>query len=66
MKKMKTKRALKKRIVKITAAGEMHRHQAYTSHLAQNKTTKQKKQLSKKTLFSKPDNKRLKKLLPNK
>ena len=42
MAKMKTKRALAKR-VKVTGSGQLKRHSAYTSHLAPHKTTKQKR-----------------------
>lgn len=42
MPKMKTKKALKKR-VKVTGTGKVKRGNAYRSHLAQNKTTKQKR-----------------------
>ena len=38
---MKTKKALAKR-VRVTGAGNLKRHSAYTSHLAPRKTTKQK------------------------
>ena len=40
MPKMKTKRALAKR-VKVTGKGKLKRHSAYTSHLAPRKTHKQ-------------------------
>ena len=43
MPKMKTKSALVKRI-KVTGTGKVKRSQAVRSHLAQNKTTKKKKQ----------------------
>ncbi|MBN4083217.1 50S ribosomal protein L35 [Mycoplasma sp. CSL10137] len=59
MPKMKTKSALKKRI-KVTGTGKVLREQAYRSHLAQNKTTKQKRQSRKATLMSKSDLKRFK------
>ncbi|QZE12477.1 50S ribosomal protein L35 [Mycoplasma sp. Ms02] len=61
MPKMKTKSALKKRI-KITGTGKVLREQAYRSHLAQNKTTKQKRQSRKSALMSKSDIKRFKAL----
>ncbi len=41
MPKMKTKKALQKRI-KITGTGEWQRKRAFASHLAQNKSTKKK------------------------
>jgi len=59
MPKMKTKSALKKRI-KVTGTGKVKRGQAYRSHLAQNKTTKQKRQARKADLMSKSDMKRFK------
>ncbi|WP_027120603.1 50S ribosomal protein L35 [Mycoplasmopsis lipofaciens] len=61
MPKMKTKSALKKRI-KITATGKVMREQAYRSHLAQNKTTKQKRQARKATQMHPSDIKRFKAL----
>lgn len=62
MPKMKTKRALAKR-VKVTGKGKMKRHSAYTSHLAPRKTHKQKRHLRKSSLVSKSDYKRIKELL---
>lgn len=61
MPKMKTKSALKKRI-KITGTGKVMREQAYRSHLAQNKTTKQKRQSRKRALMHASDVKRFKAL----
>ncbi|ADE20004.1 50S ribosomal protein L35 [Mycoplasma crocodyli] len=61
MPKMKTKSALKKRI-KITGTGKVMREQAFRSHLAQNKTTKQKRQSRKSVQMSKSDIKRFKAL----
>ncbi len=62
MPKMKTKSALAKRIKK-TNSGKLIRKSAFTSHLAQSKTTKQKKQLSKPAQVSPHDKKRIKKLI---
>lgn len=62
MPKMKTHRGAAKR-VKRTGSGKLKRGHAYTSHLAQNKTTKQKKQLSKSGIVSKSDMKRVKHML---
>ncbi len=62
MPKMKTKKALAKR-VKVTGSGKWKRGQAFQSHLKANKTTKQKRQLNKPTLVSASDKKRLKSLL---
>ncbi|WP_215825815.1 MULTISPECIES: 50S ribosomal protein L35 [unclassified Spiroplasma] len=62
MPKMKTKKALQKRI-KITGTGKWKRKHAFTSHLAQNKSTKQKRHLSKEGTVDKTDYRRLKNLL---
>ena len=59
---MKSKRALMKRI-KVTASGKIKRHSAYTSHLAPNKTTKQKRHLRKAQLVSNSDYRRIKFLI---
>ena len=59
MPKMKTKSALTKRI-KVSASGKVKRGQAYRSHLAQNKTTKQKRQSRKSDLMDPSDLKRFK------
>lgn len=64
MPKMKTKKALKKRI-KVSGTGKWIKKSAFTSHLALNKTTKQKRQLRKSSQVDNSDYKRLKKLLPN-
>lgn len=62
MPKMKTKKALAKR-VKRTGSGKLKRGHAYVSHFAANKTQKQKRKLRKSTLVSKSDYKRIKLLL---
>lgn len=59
MPKMKTKSALRKRI-KVTGTGKVKRGQAYRSHLAQNKTTKQKRQSRKADFMHPSDLKRFK------
>ncbi|ATZ17505.1 50S ribosomal protein L35 [Williamsoniiplasma luminosum] len=64
MPKMKTKKALAKR-VKKTGSGKLKRGHAYCSHLALGKTTKQKRQLGKSAFVDKTDEKRLKGLLQN-
>ena len=46
MPKMKSKKALTKRI-KVTGSGKVRRHHAYVSHLAPHKTHKQKRHLRK-------------------
>ena len=63
MPKMKTKRALAKR-VKRTGTGKLKRRCAYVSHQAPRKTTKQKRHLRKARLVSKSDYKRIKLMLP--
>ena len=62
MPKMKTHRGAAKR-VKRTGSGKLKRSHAYTSHLAHNKTTKQKKHLAKAAMVSKSDYKRVKHML---
>ncbi|AAP56708.2 50S ribosomal protein L35 [Mycoplasmoides gallisepticum] len=62
MPKMKTKSAAAKRF-KTTKSGKIKRKQAYTSHLAPNKTTKQKRHLRKDGLVHKTDFKRIKQLI---
>jgi large subunit ribosomal protein L35 len=62
MPKMKTKKALAKR-VKRTGTGKLKRSHAYISHFAANKSQKQKRKLRKSTLVSKSDYKRIKLML---
>ena len=62
MPKMKTKRALAKR-VKRTGSGKLKRFHCFVSHRAPYKTQKQKRHLRKPTLISKSDYKRIKLLL---
>jgi len=62
MPKMKSKRALMKRI-KVTGSGKVTRHHAYTGHLAPRKTTKQKRHLMKSASVDKTDLKRIKYLI---
>lgn len=59
MPKMKTKSALTKRI-KVSASGKIKRGQAYRSHLAQSKSTKQKRQSRKSDMMHPSDLKRFK------
>ena len=59
MPKMKSHSGLKKRI-KRTGSGKLKRGHAYVSHMAANKTHKQKKHLAKSTLISASDYKRIK------
>ena len=62
MPKMKTKRALAKR-VKVTGTGKLKRKCAYMSHLAPRKTHKQKRHLRTARLVSRSDFKRIRQLL---
>ncbi|HAM63524.1 MAG: 50S ribosomal protein L35 [Firmicutes bacterium GWF2_51_9] len=62
MPKMKTKKALAKR-VKVTGSGKLKRSHAYVSHFAANKSHKQKRNLRKSALVSKSDYKRIKLML---
>lgn len=64
MPKMKTKKALAKR-VKKTGSGKLKRSHAYVSHFAANKSHKQKRNLRKSTLVSASDYKRIKLMLHN-
>ncbi len=59
MPKMKTKKALTKRI-KVTGTGKVKRSQANRSHHAQYNTTKQKRQARKAVLMDPSDIKRFK------
>ncbi len=62
MPKMKSKRALMKRI-KITKSGKLVRKAAYTGHLAPRKTTKQKRHLRKPRQMHASDVKRVRILI---
>ena len=62
MPKMKSKKALKKR-VKVTGSGKLKRHSSYISHLSHNKSHKQIRQLRKASMVSKSDYKRVKDLI---
>ncbi len=64
MPKMKTKKALAKR-VKKTGSGQLKRGHAYVSHFAANKSHKQKRNLRKSALVSASDYKRIKLMLHN-
>jgi len=64
MPKQKTHSGLKKRI-KVTGTGKLVRGQAYTGHLAMNKTTKQNRQLRGEAQVSNSDKKRIKGLVSN-
>lgn len=60
--KMKTKRALAKR-VKVTGTGKLKRTRAFTGHNAHSKTVKQRRQLRKAQLISTGDYKRIRNLI---
>ena len=60
--KHKTKRAFAKR-VKVTGTGKIVRKHSNRSHLAHNKSTKQKRHLRKDTVFNKSSLKTLKQAL---
>lgn len=57
MPKMKSKRALLKRI-KVTGSGKLKRNSSHISHQGHHKTHKQKMHLRKASLVSKSDQKR--------
>jgi large subunit ribosomal protein L35 len=62
MPKMKSKRALRKR-VRLTASGRMRRHRAYKSHILTKKHPKRKRHLRKGALVARADEARLRQLL---
>lgn len=64
MPKMKSHKGTKKRFT-ITGTGEVIRGQAGMSHLAPNKTQKQKRKLRKSSLVTTSDRKRIKQQLSN-
>jgi len=59
---MKTNRSAAKRF-KRTAGGKFRRQRAYKSHILTKKTTKRKRRLRQRTLVSKADTNRVKRLL---
>lgn len=63
MAKMKTHKGSQKRF-KRTASGKLKRGHGYTSHLAHNKSQKQKRKLRKSGLVSTGDMKRINQMLP--
>ena len=62
MPKMKSKRALTKR-VKITGSGKIRRHRAFKSHILTKKHPKRKRRLRQGAMVSHADQKRLMRLL---
>ncbi|HHY06155.1 MAG TPA: 50S ribosomal protein L35 [Clostridia bacterium] len=65
MPKMKTHRGAAKRF-KVTATGKIKRYHAFKSHILTKKTTKRKRNLRKAVVMSKPDAKRISKIIPYK
>ena len=64
MPKLKTRRGAAKRF-SITAKGKVKRRKGFLRHMLTSKTSKQKRHLRRRTLVSKADEKRIKRLLPN-
>ena len=62
MPKMKTNRSAAKRFRK-TGTGKLRRQRAYHSHILTKKNPKRKRRLRQRTLVSKADTKRVKRLL---
>jgi len=62
MPKVKTNSSAKKRF-KITGSGKIKRKHAFKSHILTKKTTKQKRNLTKAGLVSKPDTPNVKHML---
>ena len=63
MPKMKTRRAAAKRF-EVTGSGKIRRRKAYKSHLLSDKTRKRKRNLKKKAIVTKADEKRVRVALP--
>ena len=62
MPKLKSKRALRKR-VRLTGSGRLRRHRAMKSHILTKKHPKRKRHLRKAALVSHADERRLKRIL---
>ena len=62
MPKLKVKSSAKKRF-KLTGSGKIVRKHAYKSHILTKKSTKRKRNLTYKTLVSKPDMQNVKNML---
>ena len=60
--KLRSKKSICKRL-KVLSSGKVKRWKSYTSHLAFNKTTKQKRHLKKSSLIHSSDWSRLKKVI---
>lgn len=65
MPKLKTHRGAAKRF-KVTGTGKLKRHHAYTSHILESKSPKQKRNLRKAAIATSADFKRIKAILPYK
>lgn len=63
MPKLKTNRAMKKR-VRVTAKGKFKRKHAFHSHIAKSKNAKRKRQLRSSALIENVDQKEVQRLLP--
>lgn len=63
MPKMKTKRGAAKRLT-VTGSGKLKRHKGWKSHLLEAKQPQRRRRLRKAALVAKPDEKRLKRLVP--
>lgn len=63
MPKMKTRRAAAKRF-EVTGKGKIRRRKAFKSHLLSDKTRKRKRNLKKKVVITKADEKRVRVALP--
>lgn len=63
MPKLKTRRSVAKRF-RLTGKGKVRRAHALRRHLLSHRTSKRKRRLSRNTLVSKVDQKRIKQLLP--
>lgn len=63
MPKMRTKRAAAKRL-KATASGKLKRHSGWKSHLLEGKEPKRRRRLRQASLIAKPDERRLRVLVP--
>ncbi|UCD63404.1 MAG: 50S ribosomal protein L35 [Candidatus Zixiibacteriota bacterium] len=63
MPKIRTQRGAAKRFKK-TGTGKFKRNKAFKSHILTKKSPKRKRKLRKSTLVSKPDTKRVRRMLP--
>ena len=63
MPKLKTRRAVKKRL-RFTGTGKIRRPHAFRSHLMTHRSRKRKRRLRQGTVVSRSDEKRIERLLP--